>query len=103
MAVAPFRPPMTPDRALQLIRRAAADTSRLGWTDHAWDKMDELGIVTRQVLAVLQDGALRKGPTRNDEYGDWVCVLRRAVAGRTVHVVAGIDETKESVTLITVY
>jgi hypothetical protein len=32
-----------------------------------------------------------------------VCVLRRAVAGRTVHVVAGIDETKESVTLITVY
>ena len=102
--VVPFRRPLEAEAALELIRRSLEDTGRmLGWTDHVYDQMAERGIVTDQVLTALGEGALLKGPTWDPEHKDWVCVLKKFVAGRPVHVVAGVHEVRQEVTVVTAY
>lgn len=100
--VLPLRRPLTADRALSIIRAAAANTERIGWTDHANDKLGT-EIVTAQVLTVLSEGPLKKGPEWNEQFQDYTCVLRKTVSGRPVHVVVGVCDGVVDITIITVY
>ncbi|HEX4294786.1 MAG TPA: DUF4258 domain-containing protein [Rhizomicrobium sp.] len=101
--IVPLRTQLTREGAEAIIRECIADTSRLGWTDHATEQMDDRGIVDSQVLAVLEKGAVKTGPDFSEEHGDWVCVLRKVVAGKVVHAVVGIDAEKRCTTVITAY
>ena len=90
--------------ALKRIRAAAepGHDELVGWTRHALEKLGD-EIVIRQVLTLLREGELKRGPTWSDEHSDWVCVLRKVAAGRPVHVVVGIKERKADITIVTVY
>lgn len=102
--VIPLRRALTPEGALDAIRSAVAHSgAKLGWTDHVWPQMEERQIVARQVLTVLEEGSLKKGPNWSDEYQDWVCVLKKFVSGRTVTVVVGVDDGTKGVSIITAY
>ena len=100
--VVPLRRPLAPDRALAIIRAAVAKSQHIGWTDHALEKLGS-DIVTAQVLTVLSEGPLKKGPEWNEEFQDWTCVLRKTVSGRPVHVVVGLSESVADITIITTY
>jgi hypothetical protein len=93
---------MTPEVAMRRIREAAENTGLIGWCNHVFEKMGD-EIVTRQVLTVLREGDLKKGPTWNEEYQDWVCVLRKMASGRTITLVVGVYERRAGITLVTVY
>lgn len=101
-SVVPLRRPMTRDRALAIIRVAVTRTELIGWTDHASGKLGT-EIVTTQVLTVLREGPIKKGPEWNEEFQDWTCVLRKTVSGRPVHAVVGVSDYVEDITIITVY
>ena len=59
--------------------------------------------ISSQVLTVLGEGPLKKGPEWNEEFQDWTCVLRKTVSGRPVHVVVGVNDGVKDITIITVY
>lgn len=99
-----FRRSLEREEAIQIIRSALLETGqRLGWTDHVWDQMRDRGIVNSQVLTVLEAGDVVKGPTWDDEYQDWVCIMKKFVAGRSVQVVLGIHAVRGEVTIVTAY
>lgn len=102
MPIDAFRGPLTLTEALKVIRQCHAKSS-LGWSDHVFERMLDRDISSRQVMDVIKYGVIRKGPDRNDEYDDFVCVLRNVVAGRDVHVVVGIHLNLKDVTIITCY
>ena len=61
--------------------------------------MLERDISTRQVLIVIGQGQIRKGPTR-DESGDWTMTMRkRSAAGQTVEVALTLGECEHGKTL----
>ncbi|MHA1548493.1 MAG: DUF4258 domain-containing protein [Alphaproteobacteria bacterium] len=101
----PFRQPMTPKTALKRIRKAATSPAdNVGYTDHAL--MDKMGddILLPQVLTVLREGRLIRGPTWDNTHEDWTCVLAKTVSGKRVHVVASLEDGKpDDVTVVTVY
>lgn len=99
-----FRRLLEASEAIQLVREAVANTGQmLGWSDHVWVQMRKRQIVNSQVLTVLAEGGLIKGPTWDEEYDDWACVLKKFVAGRSVHVVVGVHEVRREVTIVTAY
>lgn len=89
--VLPFRRRLTKERALQLIRKAVRE-SQLGWSEHGLEQMLERDIDDTQVLVVVSKAEIRTGPRWDEEHQDWVCTMRKLVAGRLVTVVLGIDE-----------
>ncbi len=90
-------------KALEIIRESVVST-KLGWSYHgAFDKMYEADITAPQVLRVLSEAEIVDGPTWSEEHEDWVCILRKQVAGRSVSVVVGIDQETAGVTVVTVF
>jgi hypothetical protein len=92
------------ERAIQLIRKAAQDTSRIGWSEHARKRMRKRRITTKQVLDVLDKGKIIEGPARGTT-GDWECTLERFTAGDNIIVVVAIemDSAGQPVVIITTY
>jgi hypothetical protein len=78
------------ERAIQLIREAAQDTSRIRWSGHARKRMRKRQITTRQVLDVLDKGRIVEGPARGTT-GDWECTLEWFTAGDSIVVVVVIE------------
>jgi len=75
-----FQASMTPQRALKKIRDAVGNGLLLGWSTHALEKLGE-EIVMRQVLTVLEEGPLKKGPTWSEEFEDWVACCANPYRG----------------------
>ncbi len=46
----------------------------------------------RSELVVASKAEIRTGPRWDEEHQDWVCTMRKLVAGSLVTVVLGIDE-----------
>lgn len=56
------------------------------------------------MITVLQEGALIRGPTWDDDHEDWTCVFVKNVSGRRIHVVAALnDRQPDEVTIVTAY
>ena len=90
-------------KALEIIRESMS-SNKLGWTYHAaFEKMALVDITSPQALGVLAEAEISDGPNWSEEHDDWVCVLKKHVAGRLVSVVVGIDEETADVTVITVF
>lgn len=90
---------MTRAAMLRLIRELAAVDANVKFTNHARRRMEERGILIRQVMNVLRMGVVVEGPARNIR-GNWQCTLRRFAAGTEVHVAVAIED---GVLIITVY
>jgi deoxycytidylate deaminase len=97
----PFKPKLTRERALTLIRKAVAE-SKVLWTTHVWDQMLAHHIVDTQVLAVLAEAEITTGPRWDETYEDWVFTMSKLVSGRIVTAVVAIDEYEE-VSIVTTY
>jgi|688.fasta_scaffold466590_2 hypothetical protein len=82
--------------------RAVMLGSGFGWTDHFSKKMEDRDIPMRLVLEVLKTGCVFADPKWNAEHSDWVCKVRKTVAGRRVTVVVGL-ETDNKMTGVTTY
>ena len=56
------------------------------------ERMLERDVSTRQVLSVIRQDKVRKGPAQ-DEFGDWrVTVRKHSAAGQTVEVALALRE-----------
>ena len=81
-------PLMDRRRALEQIRRLAADTGNIVFDrEHASKRMIQRGITMKQVLEVIRYGQIVEGPFE-DIRGGWRCTLERRVIGRDVIRVA---------------
>ncbi len=66
--------------------------------------MLERDVSTRQVLSVIRQGKVRRGPDQ-DQFGDWrVTVRKRSAAGQTVEVALALREGEHgsALTVVTV-
>lgn len=95
---------MTRERALKMIRAAAADSAQVFVTDHANQQMRKRRISLTQVLEVLRVGSITEGPAPSVK-GNWECVVERFVAGDAIAVVAAIelDERRQPIIVVTAY
>ena len=84
-----------------IVRAAAADSDRIGWSDHARARMEERNVTMRQALDTLRNGKIVSGPTL-DEYGEWRVTLRKRSAGRATRVAVAIKEGGRNLTVVTV-
>lgn len=72
--VAPFR--LSRDRAVAILREAAAATDRVIFTDHAKQQMAKRRITVSQVLRCLARGSITEGLAL-DLRGGWSCRVER--------------------------
>jgi len=91
---------LTKKRALQIIRAAAADNTKLIWTHHVGVRMRERKINDIQIIRCLEDGKLTEGPKWRKSTHDWDCRIQRISAGQRIDIRLAIDG--ENVVLITV-
>jgi hypothetical protein len=77
----------TPAWARRIIREIAQDTSRIDWSFHAQERMEEREITDADVLAILRQGDIAAAPQLN-ERGEWECeVVHRLRGARDAGVV----------------
>lgn len=103
--VIPLRPVtdrLTKDKAEERIRAVTLDSGGVGYTDHVTGQMNERDISMRQVWEVLRGGLVFQDPEWSVEHEDWVCKLRKTVAGRRVTVVVAL-EGNNKMTVVTTY
>jgi Domain of unknown function (DUF4258) len=73
--------------ARRVIQEIAQDTSRIDWSVHAQERMEEREITDADVLAILRQGDIAAAPQRN-ERGEWECeVVHRLRGARDAGVV----------------
>ena len=65
--------------------------SGFGWTDHFTEQMGVRDISMRLVREVLKFGCVFVDPKWNAEHLDWVCKVRKTIAGRRITVVVGLE------------
>ncbi|WP_029030320.1 DUF4258 domain-containing protein [Salinarimonas rosea] len=76
------------------VRALAQNTGNINFeAPHFQERLQERGILMRQVLDVLRNGEAIHGPTK-DQWGDWRIKMRRLTAGRRVQVVVAVRETE---------
>ena len=92
---------LTRHAARSILREAAEQTGRIGFTDHAVRQMRARHISRMQVVRCLRHGGITEGPTL-DHYGKWVCRVEHLTAGDAIAVVAAID-LPSRVIVITVF
>jgi hypothetical protein len=76
------------------VHTLSRDTRNINFeSPHFQQRLQERGIVMRQVLDVLRNGEAIHGPTK-DVWGDWRIKMRRMSAGRRVQVVVAVRPTE---------
>lgn len=77
--VAPFKP-RTNDLE-KTIRTLAAGRISPGFSDHAFDRMDERGITTIDVVRVLRTGGIKGEIVAGRSAGEWKCKVVAKIKG----------------------
>ena len=67
-----------------------------GWfvrTNHLWDMMVKRGFDNSDLLAVFENGKIRKNPEWNDEHQNWAYKVEgQSVDGDELSIVFAVDE-----------
>jgi hypothetical protein len=63
------------------IRRIAQESGRVGFGDHAIDRMEERGITRLDALRVLRGGGIRGGIEPGKSQGEWKCKIVMNIKG----------------------
>lgn len=64
------------------IHRLAADSGRIIWSDHFWDRAAERDFTTLDALRVLRTGHLENAIVPGKRPGEWKCKLVKKLKGR---------------------
>ena len=104
MAIKPLLLPLSGPMALQIIREAAKNSSRVFFTSHARTRMRQRAISITQVLRCLRSGRISEGPAPDVMKGGWKCTLEHYTAGEQLGVSIGMESVQaKEVTVITVF
>lgn len=87
--------------ALKLLRDIASDSSRVIFTHHALQRMQQRKVSTTQVLACLQRGIVAE-PVALDLHGNWKLTVTHRAAGAELDVAVAIDVPRRAI-VITVF
>lgn len=92
------------DSALRIIRGIIQDTSRVKFTFHARQRMEERGFSDRQIIKCLEHGRIIEGPSRSAN-GNWECRVEGIAAGDVITVACALDYDKRGnhILIITAY
>lgn len=83
------------DQAERLIRERAADTSKIRFSLHAYDRIAERSITQIDAIRILRTGHIEGNPQKTVE-GEWeVTVVKRILGTREVGVVTIIWRNKD--------
>jgi len=95
---------LTKRRAMEIIRAAGEDSSKIYRSKHAPIRMGERGIDDLQVQRCLQRGKILREPKWNINARNFECVLRDISAGQRFEVIVAVDPTDPTgeVTIVTV-
>lgn len=83
-------------RAQAQIRALALDTGSIILTDHAQERMEQRGIVMRDLLRILRTGYVDEAPVELRE-GDWQCKMTQQIGGREAGAVTIIVQAQQLV------
>ena len=90
------------DEAERVIRERAADTSKIRFSLHAFDRIDERSITQIDAIRILRTGIVHGNPQRNLE-GEWeVTVAKRMPGTREAGVVTIVWRTVDELFVKTV-
>lgn len=64
------------------IREIAQDSERIIWSNHAFDRVEERDITTRDALVVLRTGLLDDEIEAGRSSGEWKCKMTKTMKGR---------------------
>lgn len=83
--VVPFERPirwakLRTDEAERVIRKLAADTSKVGFADHAFDRVEERSITQQDAYTILREGFIEGAPEKVGD-GDWKVVVTKRMPG----------------------
>jgi hypothetical protein len=69
------------DEAARTIRLWAANSAKVIFSDHAWDRVDEREITREDAFQILMHGHCEDGPKKNEK-GHWQVTMTRRMANR---------------------
>ena len=84
------------------IRGLAPEARSVRFIVHAQTRMEQRAITVPMVLECLRRGVIRRPPGRSIYTGWYECRLERYTAGKSVAVVAAVDEDDPTVIIVTV-
>lgn len=87
---------LSPARAQAQIRALALDTESIILTDHAQQRMEQRGIVMRDLLRILRTGYVDEAPVEL-RAGDWQCKMTQKIGGREAGAVTIIVQAQQLV------
>ena len=97
-SILPFRQPPSRQETLARVHGIATNTSRILWSEHARERMDEREISAREALVAIREGQI-DGRIVPDGDDGWKATLRRRHAGRTVRVGVAISDDDDLVVI----
>jgi Domain of unknown function (DUF4258) len=71
-----------PETIRDLVRRLAADSENVKWSNHAQERMVERGITDKVVMDVLRSGDPKGDIEPGTNAGEWKVKMVRTVKGR---------------------
>ena len=83
------------------IRDIAWDSSRVNFTTHAEERMEQRGISRPEVLEALRGGYV-DDPPKEEFVGEWKCKVTSKLRGRTAGVVTIVVDARSQLIIVTV-
>jgi hypothetical protein len=86
----------------QHIRQTSRDVANIVITKHAHARMQQRGVLAREIFQCLQQGRLDMAPEEDLRTGHLVCRMQRYGTARNVAVCVGLDDDNPKLLVITV-
>ena len=83
------------------VRKTAADSLSVLFTDHVRGRMRQRAITREMVLEVLRKGVLRRAPEPNAQRGTLECRMERYIAGREIGAVVAVSDDDPHLIVVT--
>ncbi|QPJ61539.1 MAG: DUF4258 domain-containing protein [Candidatus Nitronauta litoralis] len=96
-------PQLSKPQAKKILEAAAADSSRVHFSEHAFFRMEEREITATQVLRILGTGQITEGPVWSVPHGSWELTVRGFDSGAVVTLPVAIEQDQTGVIIVTVF
>ncbi len=85
------------------IRSTAADSKKVGFSDHARNQMRKRHISVDTVFEVLRKGKILRQPELNANHGNLECRMEFYVSGEERKVVVAVSDEDENALVVTAF
>ena len=83
------------------IRRVAANSAHLAFTDHALKQMRRRHITRDMAIEVVRQGMLKRTPKPNHAKGNLECRMEHFMTGRNLGVVVAVSDDEPDLIIVT--